>query len=193
MWGYARRDQVQNLPNPGFGIIHPIWSKAFGTALFCTFLGSTFFHASLTLSGEALDLAGVYAAALLPGFFNLHRIQSLRKRRRLPAKPFLLAWLAFWLISSLLIFTVSSRIVVGTSLLLIGGTGFYLFLKVHARRGWGFGASSVGLTLVAAMFFVMDIQKVGCDPGSWYQAHGLWHLMAAMASGLYYAFMRRLQ
>ncbi len=193
VFAYGKLDQKMNNPQTGFAVIHPSWSIWFGLALISTFVGSTFFHASLTWWGEIFDLIGVYAAALLPGFFNLHRIQSLKKQKRLPARSFLVAWALFWLLSSLLIFTVSSRVVMGGSMLLIGATGFYLFLQVKARRAWAFGASSLVLTFIAASFFVMDVKKVGCDPVSWYQAHGTWHLLAALASGMYYAFMRQLQ
>ena len=188
---YARVDRRQAAT--GFAIVHPQWSRCFGLALLMTFAGSSLFHASLTRSGEALDLAGTYAAVLLPGFFNLHRLFSLWQRRHLPAWPFLLAWMLIWLLSSLLIFRLSSRVVVPFGLGLIGITGFILFWTVHPRRGWWFAGSSIVLTVSAGTFFVMDIEKVGCDPGGWYQAHGLWHLLGAAASASYYGFMRRLQ
>jgi hypothetical protein len=188
---YARSDRDSSVG--GFAVVHAAWSRWFGLALWMTFAGSSLFHASLTRSGEALDLAGTYATALLPGFFNLHRLWSLGLRRRLPPWPFVTAWLLIWLTASLLIFRVSSRVVVPSGLLLIGITGFLLFLKVHPRRGWWFAGSSVVLTVLAASFFVMDIRRVGCDPGGWYQAHGVWHLLAAGAAGTYYGFMRRLQ
>lgn len=187
--GYARADR--GAVAGGFAGAHPQWSRWFGIALCMTFAGSSLFHASLTRSGEALDLAGTYAAALLPGFFNLHRLWSLVTRRRLPTWPFISAWLAVWLTCSLLIFTLSSRVVVPGGLLLIGLTGFALWLKLRPRRGWYWAASSILLTVLAGLFFVLDIQKIGCDPQGLYQAHGLWHLLAAAAAGVYYGFMRR--
>jgi hypothetical protein len=190
MWAYARADRAH--ATGGFAVVNRAWSRWFGLAMWMTFLGSSLFHASLTRSGEALDLAGTYSGALLPGFFNLHRLWSLGLKRHLPAWPFVIAWLLVWLAASLLIFRVSSRVVVPGGLLLIGLTGFVLFLQVRPRRGWWFAAGSIVLTVLAATFFVMDIQKVGCDPGSWYQAHGVWHLLAASAAGSYYGFMRRL-
>jgi hypothetical protein len=191
-WMDRKAQQAGNsMAGNRFLATHPIWSLWFGMALLGTFAGSTFFHASLTREGEFLDLAGVYAAALLPGFFNLHRLVSLWARRLLPAWPFLLAWGLIWLLTSLLIFRLSSRVVVPGALVLIGLTGFLLWLQVHPRRGWGFAGGSAGLTALAATFFVFDIQKVGCDPGSWYQAHGIWHLIIAAAAGAYYGFMRR--
>jgi hypothetical protein len=183
----------RNLSHTPFVAGHPIWSTAFGLAMLSTFLGSTFFHASLTRDGEMFDLAGVYAAALLPGFFNVHRLVSLWKRRRIPAWPFLVAWGVAWLVTSLLIFRLSSRVVVPGGLVLIGLTGFLLWLQIRPRRGWWFAGGSVILTAVAAVFFVLDIRKVGCDPGSWYQAHGIWHLVIAGAAGAYYGFMRKLE
>lgn len=187
--GYARQDRRDG--SDRFAGAHPQWSRWFGIALWMTFAGSTLFHASLTRSGEALDLAGTYAVALMPGFFNLHRLWCLFTRKRLPAWIFLLAWMVVWLASSLLIFRLSSRVVVPGGLLLIGMTGFVLWLKLRPRSGWRWAASSILLAVLAAAFFVMDIQKVGCEPGSWYQAHGVWHLLAAAAAGAYYAFMRR--
>jgi hypothetical protein len=188
---FARRDRVH--ASNGFAVVNPIWSKWYGVALLATFAGSTFFHASLTRSGEAYDLAGVYASVLLPGFFNLHRLGCLWAGKRIGAFPFLIGWGITWLIVSLLIFRLSSRIVVPGGLVLIGITGFILWLKVHPRKGWWFAGSSIALTAIAASFFVMDIQKVGCDAQSWYQAHGVWHLLSGSAAAAYYGFMRRLQ
>ena len=188
--GYRRIDR-DRLPT-GFALVHPAWTLAFSLAMLATFVGSCLFHASLTRTGEALDLAGTYACALLPGLFNLHRLGSLWRQRHLPALPFLLAWLAIWLTCSLLIFTLSSRIVVPGGLILIGLSGFVLWLRVRPRRGWWFAGSSIVLTVLAASFFVMDIRRIGCDPAGWYQAHSLWHLLAAAAAGSYYGFMRRL-
>ncbi|HEX2900269.1 MAG TPA: hypothetical protein VHS96_11180 [Bacteroidia bacterium] len=180
-------------PSVRFAVVHPVWSLWYGIALLTTFAGSTFFHASLTLTGEAFDLSGVYAAVLLPGFFNLHRLGSLWARRRIAAWPFLVACGLAWLASSLLIFEVSSRVVVLGALSLIGISGFVLWLRVRPREGWVFAASSILITAVAAMFFVFDIQKIGCDPESLFQAHGLWHLLSGTAAITYYGFMRRLQ
>lgn len=190
MLAFARRDR--RVEAGGFAMVHSVWSVWFGLALLSTFVGSTLFHASLTRSGEALDLAGVYAAALLPGFFNVHRLGRLWLKRRIPAAPFLIAWGIFWLGTSLFIFRLSSRIVVPSGIALIGITGFLLWLRVHPRNGWWYAAGSLTLTALAATFFIFDILKVGCDPGSWYQAHGLWHVLAASAAGAYYGFMRRL-
>jgi hypothetical protein len=189
--GFARRDRDST--SSGFAVVHPQWSIWFGWAMIATFAGSSLFHASLTRSGEALDLAGTYATALLPGFFNVHRVFSMGMRRRLPSRPFVGAWLVVWLVCSLLIFRLSSRVVVPSGLLLIGVSGFILFWKVKPRRGWWFAGSSIALTVLAATFFVMDIQKVGCDPSGWYQAHGLWHILSASAALCYYGFMRRLE
>jgi hypothetical protein len=179
-FAFAKQDQA--IYSGGFGRVHHQWANWYATAMLMTFLGSSIFHASLTRSGEALDLAGTYAAAILPGFFNLHRLFSLVLGRRLPTWPFVTAWLAIWLICSLLIFRLSSRVVVPGSLLLIGITGFILFLKIRPRQGWGYAAASILLTVLAATFFVMDIQKVGCNPSGYYQAHGMWHLLAGCAA-----------
>lgn len=191
MLGYSRLDRGQR--EGGFAVLHPQWSRWFGLAMVATFLGSTFFHASLTRSGEAVDLAGTYATALLPGFFNLHRLVSFFKRRWLPVWPFALAWGLVWLVASLLIFRLSSRIVVPGGLLLVGLSGFVMWLRVHPRSGWWWAAGSLLLSVVAAACFVMDIQKVGCEPGSWMQAHGFWHIFSGSAAASYYAFMRRIR
>ncbi len=191
MFAYARADRRES--RDGFASVHPIWSTWYGVASLATFLGSTLFHASLTRSGEAMDLAGVYAAVLLPGFFNLHRIGTLWKRQRIAAWPFLLVWSIVWITSSVLIFTVSSRVIVLAGLLLIGISGFVLWLRVRPRKGWWFAGSSILVTAMAATFFVFDIRKVGCDPESWYQAHALWHLLSGAAAFTYYGFMRRIE
>ena len=50
LYAFARADR--RTEGLGFATVHPIWSFWYGSAMLVTFLGSTFFHASLTLQPQ---------------------------------------------------------------------------------------------------------------------------------------------
>lgn len=186
MLAFGWRDR-QQVPNNFVGA-HPSWSFLFGGAMVFTFLGSAFFHASLSRLAEWLDLAAVYSAMWIPIFFNLHRLQNGRKGGMAQARPWQLAFVAVWCLCCGLIFQVNAWFTMPIALLLIGITSTLVQRKHPGDVR--LLALSMLLSLFAVMWFVFDIRRILCDPESWFQPHAIWHLSDAATAGTFYAFMR---
>ncbi len=169
---------------------HPEWSLIYGVAAVLVFLGSTLFHAGLTLWTEWADLAGVYAIALMLGCMTLHRLRGLVLRRHSASWPFVLLYLVLWVAACASIFTIKSwYLVLGT--ILVIAIGVFLINSMTAPdKTWRWFAGSMGFAVLAVAFFAMDVHRIGCDPQAWIQPHGNWHVCAALSFLFYYRFVR---
>jgi hypothetical protein len=169
---------------------HPVWSLLYGSSAVLVFLGSTLFHAGLTVWTEWADLAGVYAIALTLGCMTLHRVRGLMLRQHTPAWPFVALYFVLWGLACASIFTVKSwYLVLGTIAVIgIGGYLIHRFTAPGKTSRWFF--ASMAFTALAVAFFAADIRRIGCDPQAWIQPHGLWHISAALAFMLLYRFIR---
>ncbi|MEM6273252.1 MAG: hypothetical protein AAF998_27845 [Bacteroidota bacterium] len=189
MLGFAQRDRKSRAPT--FIVRNWIWSVLYGWALVLTFLGSGFFHASLTWFGEWIDLVAVFAVGWLPVVVNFHRLQEAQGPQTSSRWLWLAVYLALWLLSSYSIFRVKAWFTFPAVLGLIGLSSVWVQVRCGTRRSRGWMMGSIGLTLLAIMWFVFDIKRIGCDPESWFQPHAMWHLTNAAAAGCFYGFMRR--
>jgi predicted membrane channel-forming protein YqfA (hemolysin III family) len=149
----------------------------FSTTLAVIGLGSGFYHATLTLVGQVLDVSGMY---LLATFILIHRLAPKWNLRPIGTS------LAFVVANAALMIaqvtTPSLRRVVFGLLLITA-------LSVEWRasgpgRIWLAGGAC--LTAVAFVIWVVDRQKLVCDPDSWIQGHALWHLLGALAAACLY-------
>lgn len=170
---------------------YPIWSFLYAGALIATFLASGFFHASLTRFAEWLDLAAVFAAALLPVFFNFHRLQAHYQKQTASVGPWITIYLASLTLACISIFQINAWWTFPAAILMIALSSVWLQLVGRWPGGWKWALGSMLMTAFAAMWFVFDIQRILCDSQSWLQPHALWHLSDAAAVGIYYGFMRK--
>ena len=60
-----------------------------------------------------------------------------------------------------------------------------LWRRDETRRTIGFGVAALGSMLVAFGIWIMS-QHDWCDPHSWLQGHGVWHVLGAAAAYLLY-------
>ena len=58
--------------------------------------------------------------------------------------------------------------------------------QLHAS----FALLSLVLLIAACILRVLDVEKVGCDPASFYQGHSVWHIFTGMSSFFLYWFYR---
>jgi hypothetical protein len=183
---------IQDLRRPRQSFVqqYPIWSFLYAAAMIGTFLGSAFFHASLSRIAEWVDLAAVFAAAWLPVSFNFHRLQAHFRKRNVAVGPWLLFYFVLLLLSCLSIFRVNAWWTFPTAIVMIGLSSVWLQSKGKWPGGWKWISGSMAMTFFAAMWFVFDIQRILCDADSWLQPHAIWHLCDAAAVGLFYGFMR---
>lgn len=169
---------------------HPEWSFIYGIGAVLVFIGSTLFHAGLTLWTEWADLAGVYAIALMLGCMTLHRLRGLVMRRHSASWPFILLYVVLWVAACASIFTIKSWYLVLGTISVIAVGGFLIHRMTAPGKTSRWFAASMGFAALAVAFFAMDIQRIGCDPQAWIQPHGNWHICAAMSFLLYYRFVR---
>lgn len=160
-----------------------------GSFIYLSF-GSAFFHASLTWLGQRVDMNGTYSLTIsllcvaLYGVF--HRIMLSGRARQLVVFAVVLLMLALFPLALL----VSSSVLLPALILAIWTLVIINYFQFRRQRSALLGMASVVLIIVAFYVRTLDVQKVGCDPFSWYQGHSLWHLLAGLSSFCTYAFFR---
>lgn len=168
----------------------PLLSALMGACFVYLSVGSAFFHASLTYAGQRVDMNATYAIMLtLAGialYHVLHRI-TLTATQKNGWVLALLTIIGLFLKIALLI--PSSRLVPALILLL---NGLMIVNYIQFRRERSIWLIIVSLVLIVAVIRIrtLDVQKVGCDPQSFFQGHALWHVLTALSSFCSYAFFR---
>ena len=156
-------------------------------ALSCLLLsiGSFIFHASLTVIGEHLDMAGTYVA-VNSIFFML--VWSKLKTYSTPLVPMphrgyalllclLLSDFGLVYFASILDSTIT---LIAQLLLLIVVFGFVPPRPRIMQRRWA--AAALACLLVAVVMRQLELNKGPlCWPGSYFQPHAIWHILTAMA------------
>ncbi|WP_188763453.1 ceramidase domain-containing protein [Emticicia aquatilis] len=168
----------------------PLLSALMGFCFIYLSLGSAFFHASLTYLGQRVDMNGTYSISIsLLGiglYHLLHRIDFSETTKKLWIVGLLVIIIAFLPISLMIS---SSKLLPVMILLLM------LLIAIHYfqfRKQKSFILAILGFVLmfIAVKIRTLDVQKINCDPHSFYQGHAVWHLLTAMSSFCSYAFFR---
>lgn len=154
-----------------------------------TFLGSSFFHASLAFIPEWVDLSAVYAVTAVPIAYNLQRICN-SYGLRWSVWIFVGAWLAWALFSSIFTWEMKAHIAMPSMIVLMVLTMALAEWRIPGKVPWRWIAGMAFATLVGILTFIGDIDRIGCDPDGWIHPHGLWHLASAAGAGSYYGYMR---
>jgi Ceramidase len=168
----------------------PLLSALMGFCFIYLGIGSAFFHASLTWAGQRVDMNGTYSVTLtLVGiglYHVLHKINFSEQAKKIWIITMVLIILSFYQIHLL----ISSSILVPVLILLMMvfmGINYFQFPK---QRYILVGILSFVLIIIAVKIRTMDVQKINCDPHSWYQGHSVWHLLTGLSSFCTYAFFR---
>lgn len=187
----ARQDgQNRHTYSPSRLARFPLLSALMGGCFVYLSIGSAFFHASLTYVGQRVDMNATYSILItLVGITLYHVIHAFElspSRQVRWVLALLISIVAFLPLSRLV---PSAQLVPGLILLLNAGmvVNYYQF-KVE-RSLW---LVILGLVLIVVAIYIrrQDVQKVGCDPYSFFQGHALWHLLTALSSFCSYWFFR---
>jgi Ceramidase len=168
----------------------PLLSILMGICFIYLGFGSAFFHASLTWVGQRVDMNGTYSlsvALLGIGLYHVFYKMSLTNSQKILyiiALGLLIP--AFFKIHLMVASSILLPVLILINLVLTL-THYFQFRK---ERLILFPIVSVVLMVIAVKIRTLDVQKVGCDPHSWYQGHSVWHLLTAMSSFCSYAFFR---
>lgn len=160
------------------------WS--FATTFTITGLGSFYYHAKLTFIGQTVDVLGMYLLVTLALFAILYFIKYLTKQQSIIG--YFLTNVA--LLISLVYYPMFRRylfalLVACTICTLIGVKN----RLPHSRMKYFWG-SLVALTL-GYTFWIIDIQKIFCNPDSVIQGHAIWHILSASSALLIYLFVAK--
>ena len=64
------------------------------------------------------------------------------------------------------------------------------YFQFYKRRHLFLGILSLVLIIIAVKMRTMDVQKINCNPHSFYQGHYVWQLLARLSSFCNYALFR---
>ena len=168
----------------------PMLSVLMGFCFIYLSIGSAFFHASLTWVGQRVDMNGTYGISIILasiGFYNVfYRVEFQNKAKNLIVMVLLLIIMLFYKIALM----VSSSVLIPILILLLLILISINYVQFRKERSLILGILSFVLIIVAIKIRTLDVQKVGCDPESWYQGHAVWHLLTGLSSFCSYAFFR---
>ncbi len=183
------RHEVKNLlaKFPGFTFF-----LAFG--LLHLFIGSFFYHASLTKTFQIIDQTGIYAIILALFTYNAFKAFPLIKiGEKLHSSHKLLIGIGVGLNSIFIIEIWKWDINIVFPVLLIGLLVVNLFnfrsktlRKMYKNYIW----LALATMIAAASLWILDRTNVWCSPTSIFQGHALWHLLTALAVLLIYFYYR---
>ena len=154
-----------------------VFSYMLGIASIIVGLGSAFYHASLTFTGQFFDIFGMYLVTSLMLVYALKRLYQWSMARAI--STYLILNVVLTLIQ--LLIPETRRYIF--AVVLIAALAFELVyitrLKPAIQTKW----LTIGLGLFAFAFFVwvLDNTRTLCAPESVLQNHALWHILGAVA------------
>jgi predicted membrane channel-forming protein YqfA (hemolysin III family) len=168
----------------------PLLSAFMGACFIYLSFGSAFFHASLTWAGQRMDMNGTYSlsiALLGIGLYHVfYKIQLTDAAKQLWIAALSVLVLAFIKIHLMVSSSILLPVLILVNLLLT----LIHYVQFPKERFLLLPILSLVLMVIAVKIRTLDVQKIGCDPDSWYQGHALWHLLTAMGSFCHYSFFR---
>jgi hypothetical protein len=168
----------------------PALSALMGICFIYLCFGSAFFHASLTYIGQRVDMNGTYAVSItllsIGVYHILHKIDFSPKLRFIWISALGLLIIAFLKIALM----VSSSVLLPAMILLLTLMNLVNYIQFRKERFISIAVLSFVLIIIAIKIRTRDVQKINCDPHSFYQGHALWHFLTALSSFCSYAFFR---
>ena len=168
----------------------PMMSVLMGFCFIYLSFGSAFFHASLTWAGQRVDMNGTYSISIILASIGIYhvfyRLELPNKAKNLIVMILLLLIMLFYKIALMVSSSLLVPILILLLLLLIGIN----YIQFRKKRSLVLAILSFVLIIVAIKIRTLDVQKIGCDPDSWYQGHAVWHLLTGLSSFCSYAFFR---
>jgi hypothetical protein len=168
----------------------PSLSVFTGSMLIYLCFGSSFFHASLTVLGQRVDMNGTYGLNIamigLAVYHVFYKMEWSLSQKRTYLLTLSLILFAFIYLAPM----VSSGILVPILLLLQMLLMLISYFQFPKRRFLSIGILSFLLIIWAVKIRTADVQKINCDPHSLWQGHAIWHLLTGLSSFCYYAYYR---
>lgn len=179
-----------NHPNQNRVEQFPALSILFGFCLIYLSFGSAFFHASLTYLGQRVDMNGTYSISIVLFGIALYSVLNKMEFSDLVKK----VWIVFLVLTILafiqIALVISSTKFLSTIILIQTLLVLIIYFQNRKEKSIILAISGLVLMIIAVRIRSLDVQKVGCDPHSFFQGHSIWHLLTALSSFCSYAFFR---
>jgi hypothetical protein len=163
----------------------PIYGVALGFMAVIVGIGSAFYHASLTFTGQFFDILGMYLMASFVLVYPLQRLYSLSYRNSIALYITLNL-----ILTGLQILIPDLRRYTFAIVLIVGLVVEFVYLRRHPIITARWLYVGLGLFTLAYGIWILDNSHALCAPDSLLQGHAIWHLLGACATGclfLYYA------
>jgi hypothetical protein len=155
-----------------------------GIASIVTGVGSAFYHASLTFTGQFFDVFGMYLLASLMLVYALERLRGWGTWKTL----------ALYLILNVFLTTLQIAIpesrryafAIVLVMALVCEYGYQVSQRPRVQDSWL--NAGVGLFAAAYIIWILDNTGTLCDPYSLVQGHAAWHVLGAIAVGFLYTY-----
>jgi hypothetical protein len=159
-----------------------LFPRIYGSALVFVGVGSFFYHASQTFAGQWFDVIGMYFVSMFYISYNFYRIDWFTK------KSFLTFYLSSCLILGLIIFYLpeTRRWLFGVSILFTLLQSLWIQLKFKSTINNKYLYWSGFSYLVAQTTWLLDKNRIWCNPTGWMNGHGIWHFLTGIAAFLIY-------
>lgn len=187
---YVNKPEVNNLLAKT-----PQFSYLIGISAIILFIGSFFYHASLTYFFQKLDQNGIYFVLISLFSYNIYKLKptlTIRGKEITTHKIIISLAVLMMILFFTLIWKVNILILFPSMIILFFTTNIVtnrlLSDKIQTYRK----VLKVGvLTLLLSGFiWIMDITDVICIPTSIFQGHALWHILNAATIMIIYLYYR---
>jgi hypothetical protein len=164
----------------------PVYPIVYGIATILIGIGSIFYHMSLAFAGQVLDVLSMYLLTSFMLLYNLSRMRRMRSGTFVVC--YLLLNVAVGYISIRL--PVLRRYLFLALLLAVGVSKLVVRRKRRPRMTMAFLYAGLVSLVMACAIWILDVTRVVCAPGSWFQGHAMWHVLMAALIGFMYLYYR---
>ena len=140
-------------------------------------IGSAYYHATLSFTGQFFDVLGMYLVA------TLALLMSIRRIRRLGTALLISAYVSMNALLAIVLYTAPEwrRWIFGA---LLAGIIWAELKDRESRKPYLIRA--IAIMTVAFIIWVIDFSRIACAPMSIVQGHAIWHILGALASWCLY-------
>jgi Ceramidase len=168
----------------------PLLSASMGLCFVYLSFGSAFFHASLTWVGQRVDMNGTYGISIILLTIGLYQVlHKIDLSDSLKNSFIVVLWVLIFSFYKIALM-ISSSILVPILILILLILIMINYLQFRKKRSIILATLSVVCIVIAIKIRTLDVQKIDCDPHSWYQGHAIWHFLTAISSLCSYSFFR---
>lgn len=172
----------------------PAFTVLLGASMIYLFIGSFFYHASLTLAFQKIDITGIYAVLIALFTYNAFKaFPFIRIGRKIQSSHKVLVsvgitlnilfFVEIWKWNINVVFPVMIGLLFLVNLINMKRN---IISKMYMQYMW----SSFLTLLVAGTIWILDRSNVMCVPTSVFQGHALWHILTAVAVLFLYFYYR---